>query len=162
MYYSLLVSWQDAQSWTSCPTQDDYTYSVTSELSLSLLLQTDSCSPPVLQHDTWRWAGPSWGMVSSKRAFQSLTIPELSLPLTETHYHRCLGIAASSPTEPQTAWLTWVFAFHICSLLLIFSWSSGVHHAVLCQVWVCGLPSWEDQLHWPGNSIILWSLKTFY
>jgi hypothetical protein len=27
----------------------------------------------------------------------------------------------------------------------------GCQHAVVCEVWVRGLPSGEDQLHWPGR-----------
>lgn len=54
----------------------------------------------------------TWCQVS-KRGFQSLPVPELSLSLAGTCDRRCLGITASSPTEPWTAWLTWVLAFDI-------------------------------------------------
>lgn len=134
----------------SCPTQDYYTYTVTSELSV--FLQTDSWFQPVLQHDAWKWAGPSWDTVSSKRQIQTLTVPELSLLPRETHGHCCLGVTASSLTELS-------LLFRLSLTLFLFFWyfylkvfGGNVHHAVLCQMWVCGVPSWEDQLHWPGNA----------
>lgn len=52
----------------------------------------------------------------------------------------------------------WSFSILFSTPFFFFSKEGTVvHHAVLCQVRVCGLSSWEDQLHWPGNTTVVWT-----
>lgn len=64
------VLWQGTQSRTSGPTQDHYTYAVTSELSVtvspSLSLCRQTAGQPVGWHGPWKGVGPLWDKVSSK------------------------------------------------------------------------------------------------
>ena len=110
-----------------------------------------------------------WGLVSCEERQVQRVSPELSLSAAATNLFYCLGVLlptssalshkplplSSSPRAPLPC--SWFLSLYF--YLKVF-WSClsvcvkkrpGCQHAVVCEVWVRGLPSGEDQLHRPGR-----------
>lgn len=170
MHYSLSVSLREAQSWARRLTQGDYTYTVTSDLSDPLSLSSCrwtaglSQSSSVVRGSGLVHHGP-WCQVR---------VPEFDSPRSKFTTNRDRLSLLSGSNRLSLSCLTEPDLFKLF-FSLIFSWRffrerTVVHHAVLCQVWVCGLSSGEDQLHWSGNTklsskikiLLLFKLKIFF
>lgn len=138
------------QGWTSCPTQDHYTYAVTSELCHSLSLSLPLCRQTAgLSQSASMALGR--GLVHHGTWYQvrdSFIVTELSLPPPKTHYHNYLVISAGTATKLLPAWLDSCFlpTFRTRYLLIFFLkvfWEKHKHSP--CSP-VLGVGLWSIQL----------------
>lgn len=163
MHYSLSVSLREARSCAGRLTQGDYTYTVTSDLSDPLSLSPCRRTAGLSQSSSLVRGS---GLVHHGPWCQ-VRVPEFDSPRSKftTDRDRLSLLSGSDCQFPH--WAAWpnLICFWPVFKLLFFSWyfpegffrERTVHHAVLCQVWVCGLSSGEDQLHWSGNTKLVWS-----